>query len=316
MNKYEKEIKRIIEVFQNGNQSQINTIKIEVKARLHKYAMYTNRRLELEKEFYDYIGIDMGEHEESLYDYYNFHRESNGKWGDTYPGSEKDYEKLSELWNELQDITGSSLYKIVLYESGLFSKAELKAGCHPWNGEAEAVFTDGDLEFYENFIDDWAKGEYESVYNIDDEFRKTFYKLEDFDHDADVDYIFFGIPYYHPPMKLIPIQFDVSFDIIFYIANRSNWRNGTHNYYWDNGNKRKEGNYDNDWPNGGFTYWSPDGKESYKRKFTNGKYRGPIYRYRDEESSIRVGEFRQRNGQDIYIDYETEEVESIQAGNY
>ena len=241
MNKYKKQIKRIIKIFQNGDPKMINILKYETKTRLNKYAAFNNRYLELNRHFY--TNNDTIIKESSLF------KRDGEKYIETFKGASEFYDKLLDL-SEYYDHEGIA-YKIARYE------CEMPDGI--WMGSAEAAYTSDDIEYYENFIDDWADG------NNDDIFGKEYRNLEDLGFDADATYIFLGTPC--ESKYKCPKPWETLSGIIYYISKRASWRNGLTTNYYSNGNPCSIGSYEYDLPIGDHTVFSFENDEELNMEY-------------------------------------------------
>jgi len=153
-------------------------------------------------------------------------------------------------------------------EKGMAYKAAAKEYDMPdgvFMGFAEVIYTKADILYWENFIDNWADGEYDDV----DAFKKEFNNLEDFEFDADVCYIFYGFGA-DADCKLPKPSFTHLYDLIYHIANRKNWKNGICTEKYANGNLCSKGKYLNDTPIGTHKMFSFDGKEEYELIWKDG----------------------------------------------
>lgn len=269
-NKYQ--IEKILNIFQNGDPRMIDFLKNEAKTRLKKYALFNNRYEELQEYEQDRLIEEWVAYGKPL------------------------LELVKDDGRMIDD--NDIIYKIARYEYDMPDDI--------WVGCAEAVYTSDDIDYYENFIDNWADGICKDVRT----FREEYYKLEDFDFDADCIYIFLGSD------CKCPKPWDSLQQIIFYIAKRASWRNGWHTEFYSNSNPCSRGEYVFDLPIGSHKVFSYENDKEFEMVYKNGlPWEGRIIFEEDEslyEMNYKKGE---RHGDDMIRNLDGRTLHKISYAN-
>mgnify|MGYP001284098419 CR=1 FL=1 len=164
-----------------------------------------------------------------------------------------------------------------------------------YRSEEEEIIPKSRIRLYEKYIkNNYCKGipAKDGEYDLDARFDEVpIHYMERFD-DLDLAYIFFGVPLnsaWDLPKFCRKNMFynEMSwYQILYHIEDRTNWKNGFHEFNWENGNKQWAGSFVNGLQHGLHTIWSPGGTRATIIDWSHGCSTGIEYYYDEETSEI------------------------------